>query len=363
MKGSVLNIASIFDIIHASKNVWRDSFMATERKKQTKRHFDKRFFVFLFLAIIYICFLYYKETHPEEPDYDIPIIVEESSTIEESGNEDIPVVGLMHVHMIDCGQGDSFLIECNGKYALIDCGTRSAGDDVVAYLNKEHVDELQFIIGTHQHDDHMGGMYEVLSNFKCSTVYMPKVRTDLVTANWYLQLMSKIKKDKIKVVNPKIDDTFYLEDAKFTVIGQLSETQAGNNVNDYSTVIHLAYGDMDFVFTGDAETKVERQILNLQTVPDCEVLKVGHHGSDTSTSQEFLDAIDPEYCLISCGVGNKYEHPCTVTMDKLKKAKVKVYRTDECGDVVLTVTYEDITFSTKPGNYKDGVTVASERKE
>ena len=120
---------------------------------------------------------------------------------------------------------------------------------------------------------------------------------------------------------------------------------------------------MDFVFTGDAETKVERQILDLQKIPDCEVLKVGHHGSDTSTCKEFLDALDPEFGLISCGVGNKYEHPCTTTMDQLKKEKVKVYRTDECGSVVLTVTGSDITFSTKPGNYKDGIAVANARKE
>lgn len=339
--------------------------MATEKKKTTKRHFDKRFFVFLFLAIIYVCFLYYKETHqPPEPEYNIPII-EVTTTTQEDGHtsETTAVDGAMYIHMIDVGQGDCFLFEDNGEYALIDCGTRSAGDDVVEYLKKENIQELKFIVGTHQHDDHMGGMYEVIMNFKCNTVYMPKISNDLVTSNWYLQLMSKIKKDKIKVINPRLDDSFFLGDAKFTVIGQLDSTEAGNNVNNYSTVIHVSYGQMDFVFTGDAETKVERQILDMQKVPDCEVLKLGHHGSDTSSCKEFLEALDPEYGLISCGVGNKYEHPKQTTMDQLKKEKVKVYRTDEQGSIVLTVTGSDITFSTRAGDYKDGIAVANSRKE
>ncbi len=337
--------------------------MANEKKNSTKRHFDKRFFVFLFLAIIYLCVWYYQENHKPEPEYDTPIVEVTTTEFEEPSTETNNTLGEMYIHMIDVGQGDCFLFENKDEYALIDCGTRSAGDEVVEYLKKENVDKLKFIVGTHQHDDHMGGMYEVISNFKCDTIYMPKIENSLVTSNWYLQLMSKIKEDKIKVKNPKLDDSFYLGDAKFTVIGQLSQTEAGNNVNNYSTVIHVSYGQMDFVFTGDAETKVEWQILDLQNIPDCEVLKLGHHGSDTSTCKEFLDALEPEYGLISCGVGNKYEHPNQITMDQLKKAKVKVYRTDERGSTILTVTGESISFSTKPGDYKDGISVASKKKE
>lgn len=355
--------------------------MTTEKKKETKRRFDKRFFVFLFLAIIFLCIFYYLASHQQEPEQDFSslIIFEDDSSIaeeEHSSQEQVTTTeqhedivdstgqpeGILYIHMIDCGQGDCFLFEENGKYALIDCGTRSSTDEVADYLKNEQVDKFEFIVGTHQHDDHMGGMNEIISNYECETIYMPKIKSDIVTANWYLQLMSKIKKDKIKVVNPQIGDTFYLEDAKFTVIGQLSSEEAKNNVNDYSTVIHVSYGDMDFVFTGDAETKVERQMLDMQNVSECEVLKAGHHGSDTSTSKEFLEAVNPKYCLISCGVGNKYEHPCTSTMKMLKKEKVEVYRTDELGSVVLEVTANDITFSTKPGDYKDGVTVAKKRK-
>ena len=206
----------------------------------------------------------------------------------------------------------------------------------------------------------MGGMYDVLSNFSCKTVYIPKVEDGLVTTQWYMKLMKKIKEDNIKEVNPKVNSKFKLGDAVFRVVGQLSPEEAGNNLNDYSTVIKVSFGEMDLMMTGDAETKVEEKILDNSKISlDCEILKLGHHGSNTSTKQEFLEAVDPDYGLISCEVGNKYEHPSTETMKKLKKRKVKVYRTDEQGDIVITIKSDSISFNKKkPGSYIDGVSLA-----
>ena len=270
----------------------------------------------------------------------------------------MPEGEVLYLHMINCGQADSFLFEQNGQYGLIDCGTRSTGKDVVEYLQNCGVKELQFIVGTHPHDDHMGGMQKVIENFKCNQIYIPKVETGLVTTNWYISLMQKIKADKLNVSNPKVNDIFKLGDAVFTVVAQLTPSQAGQNINNYSTVIKVSFGKMDILMTGDAEVPVENNMLDSNISIECEMLKVGHHGSTTSTSEEFLKKVSPEYALISCGIGNKYEHPCKETLEKLKADNVILYRTDENGDVVATISPNEISFEELPGDYIDGPTLA-----
>lgn len=318
------------------------------------------------LVIVFTIWYYYKYCYVEE-SVNTPIVLEnEDGTSSESTTEAIlQADGVMHVHMIDCGQGDSFLFEQKGKYALIDCGTRGTGKDVVKYLQNQGVKKLEFVVGTHPHDDHMGGMYAVLDAFSCKKVYIPKVEDGLITTNWYMQLMQKISNDKIKVVNPKVNDKFYLGDAIFKVVGQLSPDETGGNVNNYSTVIKVSFGSMDILMTGDAETEVEKKILDSYTANEiqCEILKLGHHGSNTSTSDIFLKTVDPEYGLISCEVGNKYLHPSTETVAKLKKNKVKVYRTDESGDVVLTISNDSVESDKKQGDYKDGKTIANNQSK
>lgn len=325
----------------------------------------KREIVFAILAISLLTFAiwyYYKYYYVVE-SVNTPIILD----IEDgTSSEDTPITnpeGVMQVHMIDCGQADSFLFEQNGKYALIDCGTRSTGEDVVKYLQKQGVKKLEFVIGTHPHDDHMGGMYSVLNSFSCKKVYMPKIEDGLVTTNWYMQLLQTISDKKIKVTCPKVNDQFNLGEATFKVVGQLTPDEAGSNINNYSTVIKVSYGTMDILMTGDAETGVESKILESDIDIQCEILKLGHHGSNTSTSDAFLEAVDPDYGLISCSIGNKYLHPSPETVIKLKKHKVKIYRTDETGTVVLTITSDDVEFDKKKGDYKDGETIANDQNK
>ena len=220
------------------------------------------------------------------------------------------------------------------------------------------------MVGTHPHDDHMGGMYDVLNNFQCKVVYIPKIKDGLITTNWYMQLMQKISEDKIKVKNPKVNDTFYLGEAIFKVVGQLTPDEAGSNINNYSTVIKVSFGTMDILMTGDAENEVEKKILEYNTDNlQCEILKLGHHGSSTSTSDIFLETVDPDYGLISCEAGNKYLHPSTETVLKLKKHKVEIYRTDESGSVVLTISNDNVEFDKKKGDYKDGQTIANNQNK
>ncbi len=266
------------------------------------------------------------------------------------------VEGELILTMVDVGQADGFLLQQNGKTALIDCGTVSTGKDIVEYVKEQGITRLDYVIGTHPHEDHMGGMYEVITNFEVGTIIIPEVTKSNITSAWYGKLMKEIKEGisekKYTLHYPKKGETYFLSEAVLKVLGPIEEPE--NNVNNYSIVIKVTMGKMDILMTGDAEVEVEEQILKSGEALNCEVLKVGHHGSDSSTSDTFLDAVDPEYALISAKIGNRYEHPSKSIMDKLKEKEIEVYRTDECGTVVLTITNNNVEFSTEPGNYLSG---------
>ena len=225
------------------------------------------------------------------------------------------VDGELMLHMIDVGQADSFLLIQGNETALIDCGTRSTGKDVVDYLNSIGITKLDYVFGTHPHDDHMGGMYEVITNFEVGKVIIPEAKNAQITSNWYAKLMKELKTGKYEVEYPEVGEVYNLGDATMKVIGPMGEPN--DNINNYSTVLKVSFGEMDIIMTGDAETEVENEILQSGENVDAEILKLGHHGSDTSTSEEFLEAVSPQYGLISAKVGNKYEHPIKSTMEKL----------------------------------------------
>lgn len=260
--------------------------------------------------------------------------------------------GELTLTMIDVGQADSFLLVQDGKTMLVDCGTRATGEDVVKYLNEQGITRLDYVIGTHPHDDHMGGMYDVITNFEIGKIIMPEVEVGKVTTNWYVKLMQEIKQGAYELEYAKLGAVYDLGEASFKIIGPIETDEI--NLNNYSIVLKVTFGDMDVIMTGDAETKVEKAIIESGETLGAEILKVGHHGSDTSSSDEFLDAVSPLYALISAKVGNKYEHPIKSTMHKLEKRKIEVYRTDENGTVVATITANDVKFSTAPGDYLSG---------
>lgn len=264
--------------------------------------------------------------------------------------------GELRLTMIDCGQADSFLLEQNGETCLVDCGTRSTGKDVVQYLKDKGITKIDYLFGTHPHDDHMGGMYDVITNFEIGKVIIPKVKDGTVTTNWYLKLMKELKQNSYNIEYVSLGTIYQLGQATINVIGPINEPD--ENKNNYSTVLKVSFGEMDIIMTGDAEKKVEQDIIESGINLDAEILKVGHHGSDTSTSEAFLDAISPDYALISTEVGNKYDHPIKVTMDNLKSRNIEVYRTDENGTVVAHITTEDVSFDCQPGDYLSGTELA-----
>ncbi len=270
------------------------------------------------------------------------------------------VDGSLIVHMIDVGQGDGFLLVQDGRTALVDCGTASAGEDIVKYLQDLGISSIDYVFGTHPHDDHMGGMYEVITNFDIGKVIIPEINNVEVTSNWYLKLMKELKDGGYQVEHPEVGTVYDLGEALIKVIGPIQEPTS--NKNNYSIVLKVSFGEMDMIMTGDAEKTVEKDILEAGEDLEAEILKVGHHGSDTSTSEEFLEAINPDYALISAEVGNKYKHPIISVMEELKERDILVYRTDESGTVIVTITADNISFSCTPGDYLSG-TQLKEREE
>lgn len=278
----------------------------------------------------------------------------QSETIQESQNQEVQEQeGELILTMIDVGQADGFYLEQNGKTAVIDCGTVSTGKDMVDYLKAQGVTRLDYVIGTHPHEDHMGGMYDIITNFEVGTIVIPKVTKNDITSKWYAKLMKEIKDAKHTVDYPEVGEIYTLGDSKMEVLGPKEEPKS--NLNNYSIVMKITFGTMDIIMTGDAEKDIEAEIIASGADLDAEILKLGHHGSDTSSSKEFLDAVDPDYALISAKVGNKYEHPTKSVMEDLDNLDIEVYRTDECGTVVLTITDNNVEFSTEPGDYLSGI--------
>lgn len=293
-------------------------------------------------------------TNIEQPGQEIPEMPGESTIQEQPKTDETASLddGSIMLYMIDVGQADSFLFVQGDKAALVDCGTRSTGKDAVEYIKNLGITKIDYVFGTHPHDDHMGGMYDIITNFEIGKIILPKVETGQVTTNWYIKLMQEIAGGDYETEYSKTGNTYQLGDAVIEILWQSDETQT--NINNYSNIIKVSYGEMDILMTGDAETEIETEVLDAGIELDAEILKVGHHGSDTSSSQEFLNAVDPDYGLISSKVGNKYNHPTEATMNKLKKMEVIVYRTDECGSVIATITSDSVTFSCEPGDYLSG---------
>lgn len=264
----------------------------------------------------------------------------------------------LKVHFIDVGQGDSILIQSGDDDMLIDAGENNKGDTVVTYLHSLGISELDYVIGTHPHSDHIGGLDDVIKNFTVGKVIMPPVEH---TTKTYEDVLAAISEQGLKITKPKVGDEYTLGSTTFQIIAP--NKSYGNDLNNWSIGIKLINGNDSFVMCGDAESGAEADIWSNGIDISADVLKLGHHGSNTSSSETFLDKVNPQYAIISCGLGNSYGHPHQETMDKLSARGIQVYRTDEQGTVVATSTGNGITWSTEPsvsgkiGNKKESAAV------
>lgn len=239
------------------------------------------------------------------------------------------------------GQADSILVQSNGVNMLIDAGTNKAGATVVKDLQNLGVTKIDYLIGTHPHEDHIGGMDDVIKNFDIGTIFMPKIQTNTKT---FEDVLDAIASKNLKVTSPEVGYTYNVGDAKCEIMSIGSgENEEKSNLNLSSIVIRMTYGTQSFLFMGDAETENESS----RTWPQTTVLKVGHHGSNTSSSQKFLNEVKPEIAVISVGTGNMYGHPKQTTLNKLTKIGAKIYRTDENGTVTITTDGKTSTVTTE----------------
>ncbi|APQ78323.1 MBL fold metallo-hydrolase [Clostridium botulinum] len=244
----------------------------------------------------------------------------------------------LKVHYIDVGQGDSILVQTKDKNILIDAGTRKSSDSLISYLKKQHIKKLDYVIATHPHEDHIGGMPKVIEEFEISNFYAPKK-----TANTkiFKDMILQLKKKNLKINVAKKGISLDLSNnSSLDFLAPVKDNY--ENTNDSSAVVKLTHGNTKFLFTGDAEKTSEKDILNSNEDLSSNVLKIGHHGSHSSSSKEFLDKIDPKIAIISCGKNNDYGHPHKETMKELNKRNIEVYRTDIDGNIVLTSDGENI---------------------
>ena len=270
----------------------------------------------------------------EEPNTTLPI--KSSPT---PNKEQEPVTnGVLEVHYIDVGQGDSILIHLSGKTMLIDAGNNAAS--IITYIKTLNIDKIDAIVATHPHADHIGGMAEIINEFVVDKIYMPKVAH---TSKTYENLLLTIKNKNLKVNTAKAGTTIDLGNKiKIEVMAPNSENY--NNLNDYSAVVKIEYENVSFLFTGDAEAISEKEMVEKYgNKLKANVLKVGHHGSTTSTTLNFLNTVSPEYAIISVGENNSYGHPNQETLDKLKN--IDVFRTDKLGTIVAKTDGQTINFA------------------
>lgn len=263
-------------------------------------------------------------------------VVKETSenTKTEEVNATTEVSGDLIVDYIDVGQADSILIRNDNHSMLIDAGNNEDGKDVLNFIKEKGITKLDYVIGTHPHEDHIGGLDDVInSDLEIENIFMPKISTNTKT---FEDVLDAISNKGLTVKAPKKADTFEIGKVKCTVMTDSILDQ--DNLNLSSIIIRLEYGENSFLFMGDAEEENEQQI----NWPKTDVLKVGHHGSNTSSSEKFIQEVQPKYSIIMVGKDNSYKLPKQETIEKLNNIGSKIYRTDENGTIEIISNGENI---------------------
>lgn len=245
----------------------------------------------------------------------------------------------MLVHYIDVGQGDCILIQVNNINLLIDSGPKSDKKKLFNYLSSLKLSKLDYVIATHPHEDHIGNMADIIKDYNVLAFYAPKVQSTTKSFEMLVEAL-KDKNLKINVIKKDIRSIDLGKNTNVTVFSPTKDSY--EDLNNYSPIIKIQYGSTSFLFTGDAQKEVEKEILNNDNLSS-DVLKVGHHGSSTSTSKSFLNKVNPSIAVISVGKDNTYNHPNENTIKLLNENKVTTYRTDKDGTVLISSDGSKIT--------------------
>lgn len=338
-------------------------------KKKPKKPFYKKWWVWL-LAVFFVIGMFgeVEDTEPpQNPSSDTVISdtskAEESSTVSDNlpagnhsqeekkdtdiskepppteGTDSIKEDSTFEIHFIDVGQADAALILCDGKTMLIDGGNNDDSSLIYSYLKNYEISYLDYIVATHGHEDHVGGLSGALNYATVGTAYCSVSSYDTEAFGNFVKYLDKQNKE---ITVPKVGDNFKLGSASVQIVGVDSTAEDHNNT---SLVLRIVYGDTSFLFTGDAERDAEQHILNSGYELKSTVLKVGHHGSETSTSYVFLREVAPQYAVISVGEGNSYGHPTEDALSRLRDAEVKTFRTDLQGTIVCVSDGKEVSFT------------------
>ena len=257
-------------------------------------------------------------------------------------NVERPADSSFSVYFLDVEQGDCALILCDGEAMLIDGGESDQSSKVYSVLSNRGITHLNYLIATHPHSDHIGGLSGALQVADVDTALSPVTSYD---SKQFSSLTKYISQSGVTLTVPRAGDRFSLGSAQVQVIGPV--TQTWEDINDSSIVLKITYGKTSFLFTGDMETTSEKAVLEAGFNPSADVLKVAHHGSSSSTSRTFLDAVNPSYAVISVGTGNSYGHPTDEVLRRLEASSIQTYRTDLHGDIHCTSDGQTVTFSTE----------------
>lgn len=245
----------------------------------------------------------------------------------------------LKVYFLDVGQGDSiFVMLPNGKNMLIDAGEKKNGGEIASFIKEKGVSKIDFLVATHPHADHIGGMAEIAENFELDKIYMPKASANTKT---FEKLLLTIK-EKGKTVTAAKAGVSVLSEDGLDIHFVAPNSDKYDDLNDYSAVIKLTYGKSSFLFTGDAEKLSEKEI---SADIKCDVLKVAHHGSNSSSSEDFIMRASPKYAVISCGANNEYGHPHDEVTSLLEKSGIEIFRTDRQGTIEAISDGEKIEFN------------------
>jgi len=271
---------------------------------------------------------------------------EQKTEESQSEPELLPEGSYFEIHFIDVGQADAELIICDDHAMLVDGGYKSDSSLIYSYLKKENITELDYIICSHPHEDHVGGLAGALNYAKAKNALCP---VDSYDSDGFNDFKKYLDNQGVEITKPAVGESFSLGNSTVSVLGPTINGSGNNN----SLVLRVVYGQTSFLLTGDAEFEEEQYMLNSGQELSSTVLKVGHHGSDSSTSAQFLNAVMPQYAVISVGTDNAYGHPSQAVLDNFKQFNVDVFRTDLQGDVICSSNGQSVSFTVEKNKDAD----------